>query len=285
MYYLFSILNELNMTREIDDAESSKIGQMFMELAGEVRMAMLVRLNERTLKLSELARELDISIQHAHSNIRRLIDIGLVEKNSSDSLGLTTYGKSIIKQLPTFHFLAEHKDYFQDHTLGNLPLKFERRIGDLNNCSVVKGVVAVIQRWKHMYQEAGEYINSMIPQVPVDLIETLADKIRAGTKFLYIMPEDTILPKGTSEVTKKVSWKSFLAEGKAERRMIKKVMVATALTDKAACVLFPNIKNETDMNVMFCSEDPVFHEWCQDYFRYIWYSSELFEERKLHSET
>lgn len=271
------------MTKEID-TEQSKTGQIFMELAGEVRRAMLLRLNEKSLRLSELARELNVTIQHAHSNINRLIDIGLVEKDSDGSLSLTTYGRTILKQLATFNFLAEHKDYFQDHTLGNLPLKFERRIGDLHNCAVVKGVVAVLQRWKDMYQGAGEYINTITTQVLVDLIEPLAEKVRSGTKLSYIMPEDVIVPRGTLEAKKKISWKSLLTEGKAERRMIKKVLVATIVTDRSAGVLFPNLKNEVDMNVMFYSEDTVFREWCQDYFTYVWYSSDLFDERRLQRE-
>jgi predicted transcriptional regulator len=273
------------MTEEISDAEESKTGQIFTELAGKVRRAMLFRLNEKSLKLSELAKDLNITIQHAHSNINRLTDIGLVEKDSNGSISLTTYGRTIIKQIPSFNFLGEHKEYFQDHTLGNIPLKFERRIGDLNECKVVKGVVAVLQGWKLMYQRAGEYINSIIPQVPVDLIEPLAEKIKGGTKFSYILPEDAIVPKGMSEATKKVSWNTLLTEGKAERRMVKKIQAATVITDKSACVLFPNLKNEIDMNAMFYSEDKVFHEWCQDYFRYVWYASDLFDRRKVQSET
>ncbi len=273
------------MSEDSEDTQSTKTGQIFTELAGRVRRAMLFRLNEKSLKLSELAKDLNITIQHAHSNINRLTDIGLIEKDSNGSLNLTTYGRTIIKQIPSFNFLGEHRDYFQDHTLGNMPLKFERRIGDLNECKVVKGVVAVLQRWKLMYQEAGEYINSIIPQVPVDLIEPLAAKIKDGTKFSYILPEDAIVPKGMSEATKKVSWNSLLAEGKAERRMVKKLQVATIITDQLACALFPNLKNEIDMNVMFYSEDKVFHEWCQDYFRYMWYSSDLFDRRKVQSET
>jgi len=272
------------VSEEVDYTEPSKIGQVFTELAGEVRRTMLLRLSGKSLKLSELARDLDITIQHAHSNINRLIDIGLVEKDSSGSLGLTTSGTSIVKQLSTFHFLAEHQDYFKDHTFGDLPLKFERRIGDLDNCSVVRGVVAVLQRWKIMYQAAGAYIKTITSQVLVDLIEPLAEKVRSGTKLSYIMPEDVIVPKGMSEATKKVSWKSLLAEGKAERRMVKNVLVSIIVTDKSAGVLFPNLKNEVDMNIMFYSEDMVFCEWCHDYFKHMWESSDLFDERKLQRE-
>ncbi len=233
------------------------------------------------MKLSALAKDLDTTIQHAHTNINRLIDVGLVEKSGDGYLSLTTFGRSIMKQLPTFEFLADHKEYFQDHTLGDLPTKFERRLGDLHNCSVVRGVVAVLQRWKLMYQGASEYINTITSQVLVDLIEPLAEKVKGGTKLSYVMPEDVIIPKGTSEVIKKVSWGSLLSEGKAERRMVKKVLVSVIVTDKAAGVMFPNMKNEVDMNVMFFSEDLVFREWCDDYFRHIWNLSTLFDRGKL----
>ncbi|MGH9923399.1 MAG: transcriptional regulator, partial [Nitrososphaerales archaeon] len=138
---------------------------------------------------------------------------------------------------------------------------------------------------KLMYQEAEQYINSIIPQVPVDLIQPLAEKIENGVKFMYILPEDAIVPSGTAEATEKVSWRSLLTEGKAERRMVSKVMVATIVTDKSSCVLFPNQKDQTDMDVMFYSKNTVFHDWCQDYFRYVWYSSELFDRSKLKIKT
>lgn len=86
-----SVFNAL-MAEEIDDIEPTKTGRVFTELAGDVRRTVLLKLNERSLKLSELAKELDTSIQHAHSNINRLIDTGLVKKTSNGSLSLTTFG-------------------------------------------------------------------------------------------------------------------------------------------------------------------------------------------------
>jgi predicted transcriptional regulator len=269
---------------DLVDADLAETGGIFTELAGELRRSILYLLGEKSLKLSQLAKELDTTIQHAHININRLINVGFVEKDSKGSLSLTTYGRTVLRQMPTFQFLTKYKDYFSEHTLGNLPLKFERRIGDLNNCTLIKGVAPVLQRWKVMYQSAGGYINTITSQILVDLIEPLAQKVRNGTKLSYIMPEDVIVPKGTLETVKKVSWSSLLAEGKAERRMTKKVLVSIIVTDKAVGVLFPNLKNEVDMNLMFYSEDETFGEWCQDYFRYMWDSSDIFDRRKLERE-
>ena len=41
------------------------------------------------------------------------------------------------------------------------------------------------------------------------------------------------------------------------------------------------MKETADLNTMFYSEDPLFHEWCLDYFRYKWYGSDIFDESKV----
>jgi predicted transcriptional regulator len=269
---------------ELVDIDTSESARLFTELAGELRRLILLKLNERNTKLAELARELDTTIQHVHANVERLTKAGFVEKDHKGSLTLTPYGKIVMSQLPTLEFLVQHKDYFMGHTLGDIPLKFQRRVGDLSSCTVVKGVVAVLQRWKLMYQGAGLNINTITSQVLVDFIEPLANKIRSGTKLCYILPEDAVIPKGTLEVTKKVSWDSLLAEKKAERKMVKKLLVSVIVTDKAACVSFPDLKDEVDMNMVLYSEDPIFMEWCEDYFKYMWENADLFDKRKLRYE-
>jgi hypothetical protein len=69
-----------------------------------------------------------------------------------------------------------------------------------------------------------------------------------------------------------------------DRRMVDKVHVAVVLNEKQATVMFPTVKDKivADMNSMFYSrQDPLFHEWCLDYFRYCWYNSKPFDESKL----
>jgi predicted transcriptional regulator len=254
---------------------------IFLELAGELRRLILFRLNERSLKLSQLAKELNATIQEAHRNATRLIEAGLIQKDPEGLLSITTYGKMVTKQVPSFKFLAEHKQYFEEHTLGDLPMKFIQRIGALSNCDVITGVVAILEKWKTMYRDANEHIREIMAQVPLDLIEPLASRIRQGVKFSYIFGENTIIPKGRLELLRKIGWNKYIAEGIVERRMVDKVQVMVIVTENHAGVLFPNTKGETDMNYMFFSKDPIFHEWCLDFFRYKWYGSDLFDETKL----
>jgi hypothetical protein len=72
-----------------------------------------------------------------------------------------------------------------------------------------------------------------------------------------------------------------MARGLVERKMADKVQVMTMLNERQAAVLFPNLKGETDLNTMFYSDDPLFHEWCLDYFRYKWYGSDIFDESRI----
>ncbi len=253
----------------------------FFELASEQRLAIIFRLNEKRGKISHLAKDLDITMQEAHRNANRLQQAGLIEKNPEGIFSLTTFGNTIIKQIPTFNYLSKHKEYFSEHVLGELPIKFIMRLGALDRCEYVKGIVAILERWKDIYREAGQYIYEIVPQVPIDLIEPAVKRVREGIKYSYVLPRNVIVPKGRKELLKKLGHSELLNKGTIERRMVDSVQVAVILNEEHAAVLFPNLKGETDMNMIFYSSDPVFHEWCIDYFRYRWYGSDIFDESNL----
>jgi predicted transcriptional regulator len=227
----------------------------FFELASEQRLAIIFELNKKTAKMSQLAKDLGITMQEVHRNVNRLQDAGLIEKDPEGLFSLTTFGNTIIKQIPTFNYLSKYKDYFSEHILGELPIKFIMRLGALDKCEFIKGIVAILERWKDIYRHAHQYI--------------------------YVFPNNVIIPKGRKELLKKLGHSELLSKGAIERRMVECVQVAVILNEKQASVLFPTQKGETDMNMMFFSLDPVFHEWCLDYFRYRWYGSDIFDESRL----
>ena len=254
----------------------------FFELASEQRLAIIFQLNEKSAKISQIAKGLGITMQEAHRNVNRLQDAGLIEKDPEGIFSLTTFGNTIIKQIPTFNYLSKHKEYFSEHVLGELPIKFIMRLGALDKCEYVKGVVAILERWKDIYREADEYIYEIVPQVPMDLIEPAVTRVKEkGVKYSYVFPKDVIIPKGRKDLLKKLGHAELLNKGAIERRMVESVQVAVILNEKNAAVLFPTQKGETDMNMIFFSSDRVFHEWCLDYFRYRWYGSDIFDESKL----
>jgi predicted transcriptional regulator len=263
---------------------NESVGSLFFELAGNLRLSMLTKLNQKRYRLSELAFELEATMQEAHRNMMRLIESGLVTKGKEGELALTTYGRTIVIFIPSYDFLYRNKEFFLDHTLGELPPKFIQRMGAFGKCEIVYGVMAILQRWKNLYTESEKYIKEIMAQVPLDLIETISGKVEHGVKFSYIFSANAIVPKGRNQLLQKVGWRNFISKGIVERRMLQEVKVMIILNEKQGCVLFPNMKGEPDLNTMFYGEEKEFLEWCGDLFAYQWERAESFDESKLKHE-
>ena len=260
------------------------VGSLFFELAGDLRLSMLSRLGEKDYRLSQLASELDATMQEAHRNMTRLIDSGLVSKGKDGELVLTSYGRTVVSLVPSYDFLYKNKEFFVDHSLGDLPVKFVQRMGAFRGCEMVHGVMAILQRWKTLYGESEKFIKEIMAQVPLDLIETISAKVDGGVKFSYIFASNAVVPKGRTQLLQKVGWRNFINKGMVERRMVTDVKVMAIFNEKQGCVMFPNQKGEPDLNVMFYGETPEFLEWCSDFFDYQWQMAGQFDEGKLKRE-
>ena len=280
-------LGESSYSYNVSKYSLENTEQTFIELASEQRLSILLKLTEQDTKLSQLAKDLGVTMQEVHRNVNRLMEVGLIKKNSEGRFSLTTFGNTIIMQIPAYDFLSRNKEYFLDHNLGQIPMKFVHRIGALNNSEYVAGLVAVIERWKQLYNESSEYIYGMAPQIPLELIESVIPKVKDdGVKFNYILPQKAIVPKKRTQLLSQAGFYDLLKMEKkvVDRRMVERVHVAVVLNEKQATVMFPTVKDKivADMNSMFYSrDDSLFHEWCLDYFRYCWYNSKPFDESKL----
>jgi predicted transcriptional regulator len=144
--------------------------------------------------------------------------------------------------------------------------------------------MAVLQRWKTVYNNSRMYIREIMSQVPIDLIETIAERINNNVKFSYIFPNDVVIPKGRTELLKKLGWANMIFKGMVERRLVDKVSIVIIFNENESCISFPTLKGEPDLNIMFYSKDESFHEWCEDFFSYEWTRSKQFDESKLSPE-
>jgi len=266
------------------DQQPNGVGSLFFELAGDLRLSMLTKLSQKNYRLSQLSSELEATMQEAHRNMTRLVDSGLVAKDKEGGLVLTAYGRTVVAIIPGYEFLYRNREFFLDHSLGDLPPKFIQRMGAFQGCEIVHGVMAILQRWKNLYSESERYIREIMAQVPLDLIETVSGRVESGVKFSYIFASNSVVPKGRIQLLQKVGWRNFISKGLVERRMLLEVKVMTIFNEKQGCVLFPNMKGEPDLNVMFYGESKEFLEWCADLFNYQWEKAGQFDETKLKHE-
>ncbi len=253
----------------------------FLELSSQQRLQIIFKLLEKKSKVATMAKEIGATAQEVHRNFSRLEDGGFIAKDMDGYYSLTTYGKTICSQIPSIIFLSENRKYFEDHNFGDIPPKFIMRIGQLANSQQVKGVTKILEQWKSIYKNADDYIYEMLTEVPLDIIEPKVKTIAKGVKFNYILSESTIVPKGRKKLLQKLNYDKLIERGLIERKMRKTIQTLIVLNEKEATISFPNIEGEPDITEAFYSTDPMFHEWCLDYFRYCWYGSEPFQESKL----
>ncbi|MFB5631397.1 MAG: helix-turn-helix transcriptional regulator [Nitrosopumilaceae archaeon] len=253
----------------------------FLELASEQRISILFRLLEKRSRVSTMAKKLDVTAQEVSRNFDRLSNAGLVKKEKDNFYHLTAYGKAVCSQIPSLSFLSKNRKYFEDHNFGNIPTKFIQRIGALENTTHVKGVVKVLEKWKNIYKNSNEYVFDIISEIPLDLTEHLIKRVKKGVRYQNIISETARIPKGRKKLFESLGYNELLEKELIRRRMRKIVNVSIILNEKEAAVMFPTKNGEPDLREMFFGQDPLFHEWCVDYFRYCWNISDTFREFKL----
>ena len=258
----------------------------FLEIASEQRLAILLRLNENKSKISILAKELEATVPEVYRNFERLAKADLIVKDSEGDYSITTYGKIVCGQISSIRFMSENKKYFKNHDFGNIPQKFLQRIGALVDGQQIKGFVKVMEKWKDVYKNADEYICNILYEVPYtsDLMDPLMKKVEGGVKLRSILSESAILPKERKQIIDKLGIKKLIEKGLMERKMHDSVSIVVILNEKESCIMFPNKNGEVDLGEGFYSSDPLFHEWCHDYFNYCWNNAHPFQESKMKRE-
>jgi predicted transcriptional regulator len=260
--------------------EHALASDLFTELGSEIRCSVLMSLSKGPAKLSSLARQLDITAQHAHQNLNRLCNAGLVER-CDGTFQITEFGRMVTGQIPYFLFAKKHRAFFTDHTLGDIPEKFVQRIGALQNCKTLNSVTAVFQSLKKLQSSANESLKIMVAQAWPEEGEILIDRANHGVRISALVGHNTIFPRNVVEhIVPRIN--ELIAKGIFERKMVEQVSVALFIADdREAEIVFPNIKGEVDMNNMFVGENTTFCEWCSDYFDYMWKDSQPFSLSKI----
>jgi predicted transcriptional regulator len=178
--YMASGNNEENYYYYDDDNQNNScqpfrnIEQTLFEVANAERLSILFKLKEdnnsnknNKNNLSNLSKELNIIVQELHRHTNRLLKAGLIQKDSSSGyFSLTTFGNIVLMQLSSLDFVSKNRNYFSDHTLGDLPLKFIQRVGSLVNSQLLTNSVAVFEYQKELFSTSRSYVYTILSQVP-----------------------------------------------------------------------------------------------------------------------
>ena len=253
---------------------------LFLELASEIRYSILKLLEKENLKQSEVAKKLDINLPESHRQIERLAEHGFVRKESDGKFILTSFGKITLQQTESLSYVNKFKEFFQEHTLGDIPEKFIARIAQLANCDILEGAFVLNEKMKKIAEE-GEYLRVVSAHVPPDAFYKGLTKANKGKEISIIYGENTIIPKGFKDELRNPEVQKLMEKGIYRRKMITKVQVFVVLNDKESLIVFPNLKGDVDLSCGFSSDDLKFHEWCVDYHNYLWENADFCDLSKM----
>jgi predicted transcriptional regulator len=277
----YSSLGANEEQKPLSEHPFEKTEKTLFELANAERLLILSQLQDGHNTLSGLSRQLGIVVQEIHRNINRLVEAGLVRKESGNSYSLTTLGSTTLMQVSSIKFLADNTKYFSEHSLGELPAKFIQRIGALVDSSFLDNPVAVFEHQKELIDSTQEYLHVALPQVPSYLIDLFQLILRRRVKLRYVLPLNAVMPKKRHTAAVHAEFYRLLREGAVQRRMVKTITAGVIMNEKQSILMFPTAKCEVDMGQCFSSRSEHFHEWCADYFDYMWRQSRPFDSKLL----
>lgn len=259
------------------------LSKIFLELASEQRMTILIKLMKQKYKISSMAKELSATPPEVHRNFQRMIKTGLISKTVDGNYELTTFGKAICFQLPLFQTIDKNKKFFQDHSFGKLPEKFIVRLGMLSNAKLISGYVKVMEKWDEIYQNTEKYIKNTLIEVSYsdNLVNILLKKLEKEIKIFSIFYEGAIVTKKRREMVEKPDFSKYVKNELLTRKMRKTVDIVLVMNEKEVGVSFPDQTGKPDLSCLFYSTDEKFHDWCEDYFQSLWETSNTFREEKL----
>ena len=247
---------------------------LYFELSNEDRLEILRKLREESMNVTGLARELDITTQECSRHLARLSDALLVERGPDGGYYLSQYGRLSLKLISGQRFVAEHRDYFNTHSLDVHPRELVARIGELGpgkttgNAMVTFGIVENIMR------DAKEYLvmihDQYLPSILPLCVSALKRGITMRSVELKAKPPGRSLDKIRPDYLTIEDEEYFIQlwhEGRIHSYFSEEVHVFLYANEAEAVIAFPLSEGGFDY-LGFSSDDSGFHKYCVDLFDY-----------------
>lgn len=245
--------------------------KLLFELSSTERMNILLELQSRKMKLSNISRKLDLTVTEASRHLQRLDDAKLVSKGADGLYGLTPYGELVLSQLSGLGFVEEHRDYFLEYDASCLPHEFISRFGELADGEVMVEPFKAIEEIERKFREAQKFVWVLSNRSFAPLERVMMSRLNASFDLRMIFPEGTYLPDGQAVILS-------TAPG-VQKRVLPTVDIRVIVTEKDAGFSLPLRSSKLNYGA-FHGETPKFHKWCQDLFLYYWEKAKPFTSER-----
>ena len=251
-----------------------RLGDLYFELSNEDRLEILRRLEGETMNVTGIARELEITTQECSRHLARLSEALLVARNPEGGYSLSQYGRLSLRLISGQSFVAEHRDYFNAHSLDVHPRELVARIGELGAGKTTGNVMVTFGIVENIIRESQEYLLFIHDQYLPSILPLGVEAMKRGITSRSVelkakAPGRSLNPIRPDYITLEDEeyfiqvWK----EGRIKPRFTEEVHIFLYINEKEALISFPSAEGGFDY-LGFSSDDPAFHKYCMDVFEY-----------------
>ncbi len=257
------------------DEETEQMCNVLFELSNEDRLGIIRLLQQKPLKLTQIARELGLAVQETSRQLVRLMKVNLVIKNNEGAYEISSQGMNYMRLLPGMQFLSKNGDYFKSHSLEKLPRSFMGRIGELQESKPLSGVMNTIANIGKIAQESEAFCWYMTdqPLFGEDSYQNGMKMLGRGVSIKAIeqigySPPEGILTKVSDNV--RSVYNEYRKKGKITDLVLPQIDFILYMNENEVGFLGFPLKDYSFDYIGFTSKDESFVKWCKDLYNYYW---------------
>lgn len=243
-----------------NNVDEERISDLHSQLSNADRRRIIEELRANSLRLSEVAKKLDITATEAFRQLQRLTDAGFLEKTSDGKYRPTTYSGLILESSSAMKFLSKHREYFLEHDTSLIPPQFRARFGELSKTTLHPEMVTNINTGTEVLKLAEKRIDVMADDHLQQHGEMIRDHLLKDGIRVRTLVQESLLKRISGDL---------IASDTGELRCIPRICATLIMTEKIMGISFPNLDGKTDYQV-FAGIDPESMGWASDLFEDQW---------------
>jgi predicted transcriptional regulator len=255
--------------------EEKAFHNLFFELSNEDRYGILLVLQKKAMRITDIAKEMDINNPEARRHLTRLSTVSLIKRDVEGLYHLTPYGETCLLLFDEFDFLSSNREYFKTHTLSGVPDQYIKRVGELKETRCFNNALDFFRFIEKLFRESKEYVWLLVDQFPMNSLTSIIDSIERGVKLRFIETRDRVLNPDLDALSSEESHALSRTRGTplVEQRMIDEVDLCMFISDSLCVFAFPTSEGKFDY-IGFVGTDKLALNWCRELYNYYWDEAE-----------
>lgn len=244
---------------------SETLYDIIFEISNEDRHNILISLQNSNATLTQISNILNLKLSEARRHLSRLTEVELVERNPDGSYSLTNYGKQILTQVDNIKFFTDNKEYFQTHSVNQIPHEFQSRLGDLSNSVLHQKMMSFLKEIEEVITYSTETLIIVVDELPFTIISSIENAIQRGVNIKIISKE--------IESSEKEKLANIFALSRVSHRVLEKPGIMLIASNLKTTVSFPDIQERFTYSG-FTSKNVWALNWSKELFQKLWQQAE-----------